>query len=108
MKNKITTGLKGVPAPGLKLSAARLSFPPGGDHRQRDGKDEDGGHHKERNAGGYFDLEPLRWRAVWFEQHFGADKDQHRRQPDFQIAEITERAGQQEIKRTQTQDGEDV
>ena len=42
------------------------------------------------------------------DQHFNPNEHQYSRKPDFQVAKVTERAGQQEVKRTQTENGEHV
>ena len=46
--------------------------------------------------------------VVRIEEHFHADKGEHDRQADFQIAKIAERARQQKIHRAQADDGKNV
>src|ERR1035437_4671492 len=101
-RNFILAGLGRLPRlPALLLTAR-------GSDGQNDGNQQDAGDYEQGYGGGYIDLKPA-WRAVvGVEQHLHSHKHQHEGQAVFQVAEVANGARQEEVERTQAENGKDV
>jgi hypothetical protein len=70
------------------------------DHKgSKDGQRQDPRDHRGRSLSVYEDFVDI---------HLGADEDEHQREPDLEISEKIQDAGEQEVERSQTQHCKDV